>query len=185
MSERTATSVDDVVALFDAYAGDRYDEQVSQLDHALQTAALAAADAASDEVVVASLLHDVGHLLALRDGAAAVEDIDLHHEARGARWLAGLYGPSVTGPIALHVAAKRYLCAVEPGYQDGLSLGSQRSLARQGGPMDDDEIVRFRARPAHTDAVRLRRWDDSGKRIGIDVPPLASYRPRLESLVRP
>lgn len=101
--------------------------------------------------MVAALLHDVGHLLELRDGGAAHGDVavDLGHEARGARWLARLFAPEVTGPIALHVAAKRYRCAVDPAYQDGLSDGSRRSLARQGGPMDAAEVARFEANPAH------------------------------------
>ena len=35
------------------------------LDHALQSAALAAADDAGDEMVLACLLHDLGHILGL------------------------------------------------------------------------------------------------------------------------
>lgn len=180
-----ARSVDDVLELYDRFAGGRYDEEVSQLDHALQTAALAVADGAADPLVAAALLHDVGHLLALRDGESPEGDIDLdaHHEARGARWLARVFPPAVTGPIALHVAAKRYCCAVDRGYQASLSAGSRRSLVRQGGPMMPGEVVRFEANPAHLDAVRLRGWDDDGKRTdGIDVAPLAAYRKLLDDL---
>ena len=97
-------------------------------------------------------------------------DIDLGHEGRGARWLASVFPPAVTGPIALHVAAKRYRCAVDPGYHDGLSDGSRRSLVRQGGPMAADEVERFAAHPAHEDAVDLRGWDDGGKVLDLEVP---------------
>src|SRR5690349_10232845 len=140
-----AASVADVLALFESWGLDRYDEEVSQLDHALQTAALAAAEGATDELVAASLLHDVGHLLELRDGGAGdgAVDVDLGHEGRGARWLAPVFPPAVTGPIALHVAAKRYRCAVDPSYHDGLSAGSTASLVRQGGPMSADEVAAF------------------------------------------
>lgn len=198
--EQPAGSTEEVLTLFHHFADDRYDEDVTQLDHALQTAALASAEGAADELVLAALLHDVGHLLSLRDGsstrgtdadsALSVGDRpgdrpDLQHEARGARWLAALFPPAVTGPIALHVAAKRFICATEPDHLAVLSAGSRVSLARQGGPMDANEIIRFRAMPAHADAVRLRRWDDAGKQTeGIEVAALASYRPRLERWAR-
>ena len=178
-----AASVADVLALFDGWGRDRYDEEISQLDHALQTAALAAAAGASDELVTAALLHDVGHLLELRDGGAADRaTVDLGHEGRGARWLAPVFPPAVTGPIALHVAAKRYRCAVEPAYHDGLSAGSTASLVRQGGPMAPAEVEAFERKPAHDDAVRLRGWDDRGKVDGLCIPGLDAYRPLLERM---
>ena len=182
----SATSIDEVLALFDEVGRQRYDEEVTQLEHALQTAALARSEDADDSLVAASLLHDVGHLLELRDGGLddGQVEVDLAHEARGARWLAGLFGPAVTGPIALHVAAKRYRCAVDPAYHDGLSAGSIRSLVRQGGPMDDAEVARFAAHPTADDAVRLRGWDDGGKVDGLDVGDLSSYRDLLLALVR-
>jgi predicted HD phosphohydrolase len=183
-----ARSVDDVLALFSDWGSDPYDEEVSQLDHALQTAALARGDGAADDLVAAALLHDVGHLLELRDGGRADGrvDIDLGHEATGTRWLAALYPPTVTAPIALHVAAKRYRCAVDPAYTGALSAGSTASLARQGGPMAADEIARFEAHPTHGDAVRLRGWDDGGKVTqALAVPGLDAYRPLLHRLAMP
>lgn len=181
-SATSAASIDDVLALFDAWGRGRYDEEVSQLDHALQTAALAVAEGASEELVAAALLHDVGHLLELREGGAADGDVDvdLGHEGRGARWLAPVFPPAVTGPIALHVAAKRYRCAVEPAYHQGLSAGSAASLVRQGGPMSPEETEAFERKPIHGDAVRLRGWDDGGKVEGLAIAGLDTYRPLLE-----
>ncbi|MCU1372597.1 MAG: putative phosphohydrolase [Ilumatobacteraceae bacterium] len=181
-----AADVAEVLALFAEWGSQNYDEDVSQLDHALQTAALARAGGADGALVAAALLHDVGHLLELRDGGLAdgQSDADLGHEGRGARWLAAVFPPPVTGPIALHVAAKRYRCAVDPAYHDGLSDGSRRSLVRQGGPMDAEEAARFAAHPAHADAVALRGWDDGGKVEDLDVADLASYRDLLEQLAR-
>jgi phosphonate degradation associated HDIG domain protein len=183
-----ATSVDEVIALYVQWGPDHYDEELSQLDHALQTAALAVADGAADTLVVAALLHDVGHLLELR--APASESTtgpapDLHHEARGARFLSELFPPAVTAPIALHVRAKRYLGAVEPGYLDSLSGGSTRSLVRQGGPMHPGDVAAFEANPGFADALRLRRWDDHGKIDGLVVPELDDYRPLLERCAVP
>lgn len=180
-----AASVDEVLDLYHRWGAEHYDEEISQTDHAVQTAALARAEGASDELVAAALLHDVGHLLELdgRDGRGALPEEDLDHESVGARYLATLFGPAVTAPIALHVRAKRYRCAVDAGYVEGLSAGSRRSLALQGGPADADEVASFEANPGATAAVRLRAWDDGGKVDGLAVPELEHYRPMLERLV--
>ncbi|MEZ5181705.1 MAG: hypothetical protein R2702_07510 [Acidimicrobiales bacterium] len=181
-----AATVDEVLELFRRWGPERYDEEVSQLEHALQTAALARAERADDALVVAALLHDVGHLLELRDGGRSDGQVavDLGHEGRGTRYLGALFGPAVTGPIALHVAAKRYRCAVEPAYRATLSSGSERSLVRQGGPMAPAEVARFEAHPAHADAVRLRGWDDGGKCVDLDVESLDTYEPILRRVAR-
>lgn len=179
-----ATSVDEVLGLLERWGRERYDEEVTQLEHALQTAALARAAGAEDGLVAAALLHDVGHLLELADGTADTA-VDLRHEARGAAWLARLFGAAVTGPIALHVAAKRYRCAVDAGYAAALSPGSTASLVRQGGPMDAEEAAAFAARPGAEAAVALRGWDDEGKVLDLEVAPLEGYRVLLTALARP
>jgi gamma-butyrobetaine dioxygenase len=172
------TTVDELLDLYERRGSEHYDEAVGQLDHALQTAALAAEGGAAEPLVAAALLHDAGHLLALRVGPHLGP-----HERTAAAFLAELFPASVTTPIALHVAAKRYLCAVEPAYHAGLSAGSQRSLRGQGGPMGAGERAAFQATPAWADAVALRRWDDAGKVDGAVVPGLAAYEPLLRSLV--
>ena len=160
----TAQSIDEVLALFDRYGAGRYDEELSQLAHAEQTAALAESAGASAALVAAALLHDVGHLLELADADGPRDrTVDHHHEQRGAAWLAGLFSPAVTAPIALHVRAKRYLCAVDPAYREVLSAGSVARLERQGGPLDADAVVSFEANPGWQNAVSLRRWDDHAR----------------------
>jgi predicted HD phosphohydrolase len=121
--------------------------------------------------------------MADRDGPRD-RSVDLRHEARGAAYLATLFPPSVTAPIALHVRAKRYLVTTDPSYAAALSPGSVASLARQGGALDPSEVAAFESNPGWADAVRLRRWDDQGKVDGLDVPGLGSYRALLESLQR-
>jgi phosphonate degradation associated HDIG domain protein len=183
-----ATSVAEVLALYERWGGDRYDEEISQREHALQTAALAVAAGADDALVVAALLHDVGHLLDLEQrnvtGADGVT-VDLRHEATGARYLAGLFPPAVTGPIALHVRAKRYRCTVDGAYLTTLSAGSTRSLQRQGGLLTPDDVASFEANPGCDDAVALREWDDSGKVEGLAVPSLEDYVSLLDRLAMP
>ena len=185
MAVAPAASLDDVLALYERWGPDRYDEDLGQLDHALQTAALAVADRATDALVAAALLHDIGHLLDLERRGAGVgpPPTDLGHEATGARYLAGLFPPAVTGPIALHVRAKRYRTAVDPAYRASLSDGSRRSLEQQGGPLDGPAVVAFAANPGFEAAMALRGWDDGGKRDGLAVAPLDAYRPLLARLV--
>jgi phosphonate degradation associated HDIG domain protein len=179
----TAGSVDEVLGLLARHGAERYDEEVFQRAHAEQTAALAAAAGAADAVVAAALLHDVGHLLELAEaGGTRDRTVDQRHEARGSAWLAGLFPPAVTAPIALHVRAKRYLCAVDPAYHEVLSDGSVASLQRQGGPMTPAEVTAFEANPGWQDAVALRRWDDQAKVPDLEVPAAESYRRLLQSL---
>ena len=180
------TAVDEIVALFAEFGAERYGEDVTQTAHATQCAALARRDGASDALVVAALLHDVGHLLHLaatgEDAHAA--DVDDDHEALGARALAGIFGPEVTGPIALHVTAKRYRCAVDPNYRSRLSAASVASLRLQGGPLDADAADQFARHPAAAAALQLREWDDTGKVVGLEVPDLTAFLPTLTALAR-
>ncbi|HEX5613950.1 MAG TPA: HD domain-containing protein [Acidimicrobiia bacterium] len=166
--------IDEIFSLFERWGANTYDEAIPQVDHALQTAALAVRDGAPDEVVAAALLHDVGHLLDLDAGRDASAG-DLRHEDTGAAWLRQFFPAAVAAPVALHVRAKRYLCAVDPAYARGLSAGSVRSLARQGGPMSPQEASSFARLPGSEHAIALRRWDDAGKVDGLDVPPLDAY----------
>jgi phosphonate degradation associated HDIG domain protein len=153
-------------------------EAVTQLEHALQAAAFAEREGATPELISAALLHDVGHLLHDLPEDAPDQGIDDRHETLAAAWLAQRFQPAVVAPVAMHVAAKRYLCAVDSGYLGRLSQPSVQSLAMQGGPMTADEIGRFESRPHFQDAVRLRRWDDAAKVVGMVTPDLdhfASY----------
>ncbi len=156
-----------------SYEGHRR-ESVSALNHALQCAQLAEDAHADAALVTAALLHDVGHFVAIAD-IGEKDDIDDVHELRGVAVLVRDFPPAVIEPIRLHVAAKRYLTAVEPTYLGGLSPASVHSLAQQGGPFRGAEIARFEALPFAQDAVRLRRWDDLAKRPDWQTPTLAYY----------
>ena len=156
--------------------------RLSNAAHMLQTAAAAEDAGAEACLVAASLLHDIGHWL----GGETVdtEAVDYRHESVGAAHLDAYFDADVTRPIALHVAAKRYLCAREPDYFANLSPGSVASLALQGGPMSEVEAQAFEADPAHRHAVALRRWDEYGKISGLQVPGFEHYRPLLRNLMR-
>ena len=157
-------------------------EAVTQQAHALQTALAAERAGASEALVVAALLHDIGHLLHELGEDAATRGIDTRHEEIGADWLASYFPPAISEPVRLHVAAKRYLCRAEPAYFNGLSSSSVRSLSLQGGPMGGDEAAAFTARSYGSDAILLRRCDDAGKVQGMATPALSHYRPLLARL---
>jgi gamma-butyrobetaine dioxygenase len=179
------TIVETIEELFARWGATAYHgEDVSQAEHALQAADLAAREGAPDRLVVAALLHDIGHLLDGQDEDLAHRGVDGRHEEAGCAWLAQHFGPEITEPIRLHVAAKRYLCAVSPSYHDGLSPASRLSLSVQGGAMSNAERAAFERNPAHSDAVRLRHWDDTAKVPGLEVPGLGHYRERLSELAK-
>jgi phosphonate degradation associated HDIG domain protein len=173
------TPPDVVGAIFDLFRREghhAYGERVSIADHMLQTARAAERDAAPPALVAAALLHDVGYLI--RAG-------DRRHPEAAAAYLGAHFGPAVVEPIRLHVEAKRYLCAVDPGYAATLSPASVQTLASQGGPHGEPEARAFAAIPFAREAVRLRRWDDAAKVAGLATPELEHYRHLLESQRRP
>jgi len=160
-------------------------EPVTVAEHMLQAAALAERDGAPPDLVAAALLHDYGHLLTDLPEDAAEHGVDTRHEELGFAFLERSFPPTVTEPIRLHVAAKRYLVAIDPGYRDSLSPASLLSLELQGGPMTAEEAALFEQGDHALAACRLRRYDDAAKDAATDVPPLETYRPLLLSLCRP
>lgn len=172
----------ELLDIFVGRATKRYGlSDVNQLQHALQAAALAEADGASPATVLASLLHDVGHMIHRLGDNPAARGIDDVHEALGADWLAERFGPEVSEPVRLHVAAKRYLCTVESDYFGKLAPDSVRSLALQGGLMSADELERFRANPQHEEAVRLRRYDEAAKDPRASTPDFDHFLRHVEA----
>ena len=157
---------------------------VNQQQHALQAATLAERDGRGDALVVAALLHDIGHMVHQLGENPADAGIDDRHEELGHAWLEAHFGPEVTEPVRLHVAAKRYLCAVEPNYFGRLSPDSVKSLALQGGPMSAAEVAAFEALPQHRDAVQLRRYDEQAKVQGLATPPVAHFLPAVARCLR-
>jgi phosphonate degradation associated HDIG domain protein len=174
-----ALSLGDIEALFAAKGGEQYSgEPVTQLEHALQSATLAEAEGASDEMVTAALLHDLGHMLHDLGETPTLRGVDDMHQFRALPFLRGTFGPGVLDAIRLHVDAKRYLCATRPGYHDALSDDSKRSLALQGGIFCEAKAHAFIAQPGAADAVRLRLWDDCAKTAGAATPPLSHFLER-------
>ena len=159
-------------------------EPVSQAAHMLQAAALAEREQAGDALIAAALLHDVGHFAGTLSGHDLMSGTDNRHGESGASWLARWFGEEVTEPVRLHVAAKRYLCATEPGYAAVLSPASVYTLSVQGGPMQGAELAEFQANPYSAAAIRVRRWDDAAKDPQAPVPPFGHFAGVIRALVR-
>ena len=161
-------------------ARDHMGEPVPIGEHMLQAGALAEAAGAEGALVAAALLHDIGHLLdepsreGLGGSSPRASTEDRHGEA-GANWLSQWFGDAVTEPVRLHVAAKRYLCAVDAGYFGLLSAESVRTLSLQGGPMTTAEVAAFEALPFSRDAVAIRHWDDQAKDPVVTPPRFAHF----------
>jgi gamma-butyrobetaine dioxygenase len=164
-------------------ASDYLGEAVTQASHMLQAAALAEQAGATPALVAAALLHDVGHFTGTVTGRDLMRGTDNRHSEQGASWLAQWFGPAVTEPVRLHVAAKRYLCAVEPGYFERLSPASVYTLGVQGGPMAGDELAAFEASAFAKDACQVRRWDDEAKNPDAPTPPFGHFVPLLAGLL--
>jgi phosphonate degradation associated HDIG domain protein len=165
-----------IADLLEGRAGGRYGlHDVNQRQHALQAAMLAERDGHGDALVTAALLHDIGHLVHHLGDNPAAHGVDDRHEELGHDFLARWFGPDVTEPVRLHVAAKRYLCAAEADYFSKLAPDSVRSLALQGGPMSAEEVEKFRALPQAEAAVQLRRYDEAAKVKDLPTPSVAHF----------
>jgi predicted HD phosphohydrolase len=170
--------------LFARYGSGHYGEDLSLERHMLQTALMAESLGAPGNIVVAALLHDIGYFLH-PDGETSIDGgRNIGHEALGAAWLSRAFDEDVTAPVALHVQAKRYLCAVEKGYFEQLSDASRLSLAVQGGIMSDSEAAAFANEPSLEAALILRRCDDRGKNVSMETDSIERFRSLLTAALR-
>lgn len=176
---------EEVLALYGARgAGAYFGERVTMTEHGLQAAWFAQNESAPETLVIAALLHDVGHLLEAVPDDLADWKTDARHEETGARWLAQRFAAAISEPVRLHVPAKRYLCATDPRYLGQLSEASVHTLKLQGGPMSAEETRRFESERYFREAVRVRLWDDQGKVANLKTPPLESYLGMIEAAAR-
>ncbi len=178
------TIVDFIADILERRGADSYlGEGVTMLQHMLQGACLAEREGASEALIAGALLHDIGHYTSEFPEDALERGVNNFHDEAGARVLEPFFPAEVVACVRHHVAAKRYLCAVEPDYFDRLSPASVRSLELQGGPMSADEVAEFEANPYREQIVRVRRWDEAAKDAEMRTPPFAHYAPLLRRLV--
>jgi len=171
---------DGIFTVFQNYGDRHYGENVTELEHALQTAEFARQFGETDNIVLSCLLHDFGHMMHDLGEDIAQQGVDAKHEVVGATLLKDMFPESILEPIRQHVTAKRYLCWKVPVYTEGLSDSSRLSLQLQGGPMTDEEAQTFEANPHYDACVRVRRYDDMGKVPDMPTADLESYRSLIE-----
>ena len=177
---QAAAVIDEIESIYRTKGAEPYGEKITLFEHSLLTALTAESQGASEELVAACLLHDIGHLLVEPDDAFGKHT----HDEIGGDWLARRFPAAVSEPVRLHVAAKRYLCAIDPGYYDRLSAASQYTLTKQGGPMTTDEAEVFASSEHVEDAIKLRQWeDDFGKQGDVEIPEFDRFRALIERLV--
>ncbi len=176
--------VEFIADIFERRGAESYlGEAVTMSQHMLQGAVLAERDGAPEELIAAALLHDIGHYTS-EFGTLSLGDVrDNYHEEAGAAVLEPFFPPVITECVRLHVPAKRYLCATDPGYYDKLSEASKHTLSLQGGPMSAAEVAEFATNPFHREAVKVRIWDDGGKDPAMTTPPFRHYVPLLQRVV--
>ena len=171
--------------IFDRRGAESYlGENVTMSQHMLQAAQCAEKSGADDSLIVAALLHDIGHYKNEIPETSLAKGIDNYHEEAGANFLEDYFPISVVEPIRQHVAAKRYLCAVKSDYLERLSPASVHTLNLQGGPMNKEEVKEFEKNDYLEQCVKLRYWDEDAKDPERVHPAFSYYRPLVESLVK-
>ena len=175
----------DILQLFNEKGHSEYGgEAVTQMEHALQTATLARENNASDQLITAALLHDIGHLLHDLPNDAPLKGIDDVHENKAAVFLRKYFPEAVTEPVRLHVMAKRYLSSTEETYYSLLSEPSKQSLVLQGGLMSEAEVSAFQQNLYFSDAVKLRKWDDQAKVQELTTAPVEDFEKNIAVSLR-
>ena len=181
-------SPDNIVAfladIFERRGGEEYlGEPVTMAEHMLQGAQFAENAGEPEIIIVAALLHDIGHFTS-EFGSFTMDDVeDRHHEEAGAAVLERFFPTLVTDCVRYHVAAKRYLCAARPEYFRRLSEASVLSLKLQGGPMSPAEVAAFEKNPNVKEIVKVRHYDDAGKRTDMKTQTFSYYAPMVQRVV--
>ena len=163
--------------------GEYLGEPVTMGQHMLQGATMAEQSRETDEIIIGTLLHDIGHFTS-EFGTFSMEDTeDRYHEDAGAAVLEQFFPKVITDCCRHHVAAKRYLCATDPEYFQKLSTASIHSLNLQGGPMSEAEIKNFEKNPNLKKILKVRLYDDAGKIPDMVTPSFWHFAPLVQKMV--
>lgn len=179
-----ANIVDFIGDIFARRGGEEYlGEPVTMAEHMLQGAHFAEKAGEPEVIIVSALLHDIGHFTS-EFGTFSMDDtVDKYHEDAGADVLEPFFPTLVTDCVRYHVAAKRYLCAVKPEYFKRLSEASIHSLNLQGGPMSQEEVAEFEVNPNLKEIIKVRYYDEAGKRADLETRPFSHYAPMVKRIV--
>jgi predicted HD phosphohydrolase len=155
-------------------------EKVTITEHMIQTAMLAEKTNCSSSLICSSLLHDYGHFILENPDDLVNKNKDGKHEDVGYEFLKKYFVRDVVKPIKHHVKAKRYLARDEKYYQL-LSEASKISLELQGGIMNDKESKEFESNEFFESSIKLRKFDEGAKKIGLKIKSINEYKNLLVS----
>ncbi len=155
-------------------------EKVTMTEHMIQSAMLAEKNKSSSSLICASLLHDYGHFILDNPDKLVNQKEDGKHEDVAYRYLKKYFKKNVVEPIRIHVKAKRYLARNQKYYRI-LSQASKVSLHLQGGVMNEEESEKFEKEKFFDDAIKLRKFDEAAKKIGIKMKNINNYKSLLNS----
>jgi len=158
-------------------------EPVTMAQHMLQGASLAEKNGFSAEIIVAALLHDIGHFTSEFGKFSMSDENDKYHEDAGAKILEAFFPSIITDCVKYHVAAKRYLCAIKPNYLNKLSEASIHSLNLQGGPMSRNEIKDFEKNPNINKIIQVRYLDDAAKDPNMITQDFWHFAPTIKLVI--
>ncbi|HXB10079.1 MAG TPA: HD domain-containing protein [Puia sp.] len=178
-TEQAQKITDEIMGLYEGYGGNEYaGEKVTQLEHMVQAAQLAEEQGYDEEVILASFLHDIGHIAEAAKGDNEMNGFGIvDHEALGADFLREKgFSKKVARLVESHVEAKRYLTVKDPAYYGQLSEASKKTLEFQGGPMTPEEAAAFEQYPLFELIIQMRKWDEQAKIEHKPLPDMDHYR---------
>ncbi|CAN5281514.1 HD domain-containing protein [soil metagenome] len=181
----TSNTINEIFELYEKYGGVEYGESVTQLEHMVQSAELAAKEGYDEEIILAAFFHDIGHFL---ESPGSENNMDgygtMHHEDLGAKYLKERgFSDKLAALVGSHVAAKRYLTYKYPDYYYSLSDASKKTLGFQGGPMQKAEAEKFENDELFPLYIKMREWDDKAKIVGYKVDSIQPYKEMCNRLM--
>lgn len=169
----TAVIAEEIVQLLLSKGGSEYiGEPVTKLEHMVQSAEIAEEKSYSEDLILAALLHDIGHVCEPLTSENDMEGLGLlDHEYLGAQFLKERgFSEKIIQAVENHVPAKRYLCYKYPSYLSQLSEASLQTLKLQGGVMTYHEAIRFEQNPFFEDIIAIRKIDEQAKIANKPLP---------------
>ncbi len=168
-----------IFGFYEKHGNEEYiGEPVSQLEHMCQSAQLAEGEGFDEEVILAAFFHDLGHLITQGPTTEMMGEFGVkRHEQLGADFLRSLgFSEKIAQLVENHVQAKRYLTFRYPDYYTKLSEASKQTLIYQGGPMKEEEALKFEKDPLFEVSLRMRTWDEEAKLTNLPLPSLTRYK---------
>lgn len=160
-----------------------YGDNLTKTQHMLQCATLAKKNEENDEIILACLLHDVGHFLEEDDmDGYGVKD----NGKIGAKYLKELgFNKNICKLVEKHTDAKRYLVTKKlNNYYDKLSEVSKKTFEYQGGKMSSEELKKMDRNNRLMDIIKVRQYGDRAKNPNKGPYKIETFVPLLEKYIK-